>query len=52
MIELQLLAAMGAIGRRYDQFICRRPHARRLWLIAAGATLALACVGLRRGDAA
>ncbi len=51
MIELQLLAAMGAIGRRYDRFI-GRPHTRRLWLIAAGTTLALACVGLRRGDAA
>jgi len=49
MIELQLLAAMGAIGRRYDQFISR-PHAQRLWLIAGVGTFALAWIGVRRGN--
>lgn len=51
MIELRLLTAMGAVGRRYDQFTSR-PHARRLSLIAGGTMFALGSIGLRRGDAA
>ncbi len=51
MIELRLLAAMGAIGRRYDQFTSR-PHSQRLWLIAGATTVALGWIGLRRDDAA
>lgn len=50
MIELRLLAAMGAVGRRYDQFVSR-PGAQRLWLIAGAGTFALGWIGVRRGDA-